>query len=186
MRSFSGIMTQPPTLPTQRDELLARLKPYGQEQLVRIWDELDTAGRERLAAQVAEIDFAEIAGLYRREKATHDWAALARRAVPPPAMRLADRPGGGRFLIDEARHRAADRVPIVERLQVQKLGRGRGQQAEHRDDDGDTGAQAEDGETSHREKPGPPGDNHRGIGGGGGGGRPLSTSRLISRTCLTG
>jgi UDP-N-acetylglucosamine/UDP-N-acetylgalactosamine diphosphorylase len=77
--------------PPDRAELTARLEPFGQQHLVRFWGELDAAGRARLAAQINSVDFAQIAGLYALAVDTHDWAALARRADEPPAVRLAQR-----------------------------------------------------------------------------------------------
>jgi UDP-N-acetylglucosamine/UDP-N-acetylgalactosamine diphosphorylase len=73
------------------DQLLARLKPHGQEHLLRFWRELDETTRGQLASQISAIDLRQIAELYRAGAGTHDWAALSRRAVPPPAMRLANR-----------------------------------------------------------------------------------------------
>jgi UDP-N-acetylglucosamine/UDP-N-acetylgalactosamine diphosphorylase len=69
------------------------LRPHGQEHVLRYWDELDMAGRRKLAAQIEAVDLALLASLARQQSATHDWAALARKASPPPAMRLADRTG---------------------------------------------------------------------------------------------
>ncbi len=94
-------------MPLSRDELTAQLTPYGQEHLLRYWDELDDAGRQRLVAQIAAIDLDQIAELSRQGLAAHDWAALARRATPPPAMRLTDREGGGRFQSADAKKCAA-------------------------------------------------------------------------------
>jgi UDP-N-acetylglucosamine/UDP-N-acetylgalactosamine diphosphorylase len=95
------------TMPS-REELVARLTPFGQAHLLRFWDELDAAARGRLASQIAVIDLEQIQKLYHQGAGTRDWAALARRAEPPPAMRLADRRGGGRFSVDDARNRAAE------------------------------------------------------------------------------
>jgi UDP-N-acetylglucosamine/UDP-N-acetylgalactosamine diphosphorylase len=91
--------------PPNHRRLTAQLAPYGQEHLLRFWDELDERGQARLAGQIAAIDFAQIARLFRQEGATHDWAALARRAEPPAAMRWAERGGGGRFSAEQARRR---------------------------------------------------------------------------------
>jgi UDP-N-acetylglucosamine/UDP-N-acetylgalactosamine diphosphorylase len=82
------------------DQLVARLRPFGQEHVLRFWDELDETGRRRLASQVASIDLRRIDELYREGAGTHDWAALSRRAVPAPATRLADR---SRHSVSEAR-----------------------------------------------------------------------------------
>lgn len=84
-------MTSPQTSPPSRAELAARLEPFGQQHLLRFWNEIDDAGRARLAAQIAAIDLAQMAELFRHTAAAQDWAALARRAEPPPAIRLAER-----------------------------------------------------------------------------------------------
>lgn len=81
-------LTQPPT---SREDLATQLRPFGQEHLLRFWDELSDAGRVQLAAQIAAIDLEQIARLYREGAGTHDWSALARRAEPAPATRLAGR-----------------------------------------------------------------------------------------------
>jgi UDP-N-acetylglucosamine/UDP-N-acetylgalactosamine diphosphorylase len=86
-------------LPTasNREQLVAKLKPYGQEHLLQFWDELDANGRQRLAAQIEAIDFEQIAGLFHQVAQSHDWAAISRQAEPPPAMRLRDDESGGPF-----------------------------------------------------------------------------------------
>src|SRR3954453_23256469 len=77
-------------------EILAKLAPIGQEHLLAFWEQLDKRQRDRLIAQIDEIDPA----LFRQLKAEHaadeksggsessKWAALAARAASPPAMRL--------------------------------------------------------------------------------------------------
>ena len=91
-----------------RDELEARLKPFGQTHLLQFWDELDVAARAQLAAQIAAINWEQIQSLYQQGAGTRDWAALARRATPPPALRLTDRKAGGRFSAADARKCAAE------------------------------------------------------------------------------
>ncbi len=78
-----------PNLPT-KSELESRLPP-NQQHLLRFWEDIDAAGREQLAAQIERIDFELIDSLYRGEVDQPDWAELARRAEPPPAIRLSDR-----------------------------------------------------------------------------------------------
>jgi UDP-N-acetylglucosamine/UDP-N-acetylgalactosamine diphosphorylase len=75
------------------EELSRKLRPHGQEHLVRFWGELSEAGRRQLAGQLEAVDLDQVAALYNQQAATHDWAALARQATPPRAMRLADRTG---------------------------------------------------------------------------------------------
>jgi UDP-N-acetylglucosamine/UDP-N-acetylgalactosamine diphosphorylase len=92
--------------PPSRAELAARLEPFGQEHLLQFWDQVGAAGQARLAGQIASIDLEQVAALFTRTAEEADWAALARRAEPPPAIRLADRGRGGRrFSAEEARAR---------------------------------------------------------------------------------
>jgi UDP-N-acetylglucosamine/UDP-N-acetylgalactosamine diphosphorylase len=76
-----------------RDALVAKLKPYRQEHLLRFWSELDTTRRQRLAGQIQSIDLEQVTALFRQTAQSHDWAALSRRADPPHAVRLQDRDG---------------------------------------------------------------------------------------------
>jgi UDP-N-acetylglucosamine/UDP-N-acetylgalactosamine diphosphorylase len=100
-----------------REELTRRLTKVGQSHLLRFWDELDAAARDRLASQIASVDFEQIAKLCQQGAGTCDWAALARGASPPPAMRLADRAGdGGRYSAADARKCA------IEALRAGKIG----------------------------------------------------------------
>lgn len=75
-------------------ELRNRLEAHGQEHVLAFWDELDAASQAQLAAQIEAIDLKLIASLFRGEVDQPDWAAMARRAVPPPAMRLSERLAG--------------------------------------------------------------------------------------------
>jgi UDP-N-acetylglucosamine/UDP-N-acetylgalactosamine diphosphorylase len=100
------LMVNPTTKPLSRAELAARLEPFGQQHLLGFWDALDEAGRARLARQIAVIDFGQMATLFGHAAAAQDWAALARRAEPPPAIRLADRQRG-RSTVQAARDRGA-------------------------------------------------------------------------------
>jgi UDP-N-acetylglucosamine/UDP-N-acetylgalactosamine diphosphorylase len=92
------------TSPSSHAELTAKLEPHGQHHLLAHWDDLDEAGRARLAGQIEAIDLALMTELFRETAAAQDWAALARRAEPPPAIRIADRQRG-RFTANEARDR---------------------------------------------------------------------------------
>ncbi|HEX4144904.1 MAG TPA: UDPGP type 1 family protein [Pirellulales bacterium] len=76
------------------DDLLARLKPAEQEHLLAFWHELNEPARQSLAGQIDQIDLALVARLTRGGKAHQAWADLARRATPPPAIRLVDRASG--------------------------------------------------------------------------------------------
>ncbi|MBI2824944.1 MAG: UDPGP type 1 family protein [Planctomycetia bacterium] len=82
-----------------KTKLLARLRPFGQEHLLRFWDELTDAQRAALAGQIDGIDFTQIATLCRQatSDAPQDAQAVAERASeaePPPAIRLADQRAG--------------------------------------------------------------------------------------------
>jgi len=69
-------------------DLRRRLEAYDQLHVSAHWDRLSDDQRRRLAAQVGEVDFDELRRLVRGEKKSDDWAALAARAVSPPAVRL--------------------------------------------------------------------------------------------------
>ncbi|MGI9429547.1 MAG: UTP--glucose-1-phosphate uridylyltransferase [Bythopirellula sp.] len=79
---------------TDKQALEARLKPAGQEHLLAFWDELNPSEQANLAAQIESIDLDSINSLFRGEVEQPDWAELARKATPPPAVRLAERSGG--------------------------------------------------------------------------------------------
>ncbi len=70
-----------------RETLEARLARYGQGHLLQFWDELDEAGRGRLAEQIAELDLDQLSQLIAGEDPKPDFAALAASAEPPPAVR---------------------------------------------------------------------------------------------------
>src|SRR3990172_5272865 len=94
---------------TDKTRLAARLERFGQGHVLRYWDELDAAGRARLAAQIEAVDLAEIAELYRGTRQEPDWAALARRAKPPQAIRLGDRKSS-----ESARQRGREALALGE------------------------------------------------------------------------
>lgn len=70
------------------------LRQYGQEHVLRYWDELSAAEQTRLGDQLAALDFAELASLTSGGEVLTDWHALARQAAPPAAMRLSERAAG--------------------------------------------------------------------------------------------
>jgi UDP-N-acetylglucosamine/UDP-N-acetylgalactosamine diphosphorylase len=74
-----------------KQQLEQKLAPHNQQHLLRFWDELDDAGRQKLAAQIERIDFDLMDSLYHGNVDQPDWAELARRAEPPTAVRLRDR-----------------------------------------------------------------------------------------------
>lgn len=69
------------------DHLRERLLAAGQEHVLRFWNELPPAGQARLVAQLEEVDLEQVAGLVADEDEKPDFAALAARATPPPAVR---------------------------------------------------------------------------------------------------
>src|SRR3989304_1828588 len=85
------LMNRQEPSPPDRAGLAAQLERHGQAHLLRFWDEMDAAGRARLARQIAAIDLPQIAELFRRANESHHWGARARRAAPPPAVRMTDR-----------------------------------------------------------------------------------------------
>jgi UDP-N-acetylglucosamine/UDP-N-acetylgalactosamine diphosphorylase len=97
-----------------RQELVARLAPLKQEHLLRFWDELDEAGRKNIASQISAINLEQIAQLFRQGAGSQDWAAMSRRATPPPAMRLVDRQHGTPWSSADARKRGADALAAGE------------------------------------------------------------------------
>ncbi|MCA9230776.1 MAG: UTP--glucose-1-phosphate uridylyltransferase [Planctomycetales bacterium] len=106
--------------PLDKQELLSRLEPFDQHQLLDWWDDLTDEGKVRLAGQIAALDLPLIDSLYRGKLDQPDWAELARRAEPPPAVRLAQRKQASRGELgatpDEARQRG------IESLRAGKLG----------------------------------------------------------------
>ncbi len=100
---------------TPIDELRKRFARYGQEHVLRFWERLDTAGRERLAAQAASLDLEALARVHRR---TRELASPgARRLEPAPIERL-PRHGGDAGARRRARERgeallAAGRVAAL-------------------------------------------------------------------------
>jgi len=78
-------------LDNRKQQLLARLAPFKQEHVLAFWNELDAAAQQQFVAQLESLDLRLIDQLHRAGHAAEDWSELARRAVAPPAVRLADR-----------------------------------------------------------------------------------------------
>ncbi len=74
-----------------KQPLLARLEPFGQQHLLQYWEELSQAQRRELADQIEAVDLKRIDSLFRGELDQADWDQFSRRAEPPPAVRLTDR-----------------------------------------------------------------------------------------------
>ncbi|MGB7324572.1 MAG: UDPGP type 1 family protein [Rubripirellula sp.] len=83
-----------------RQALQARLAPFGQEGVLRFWDELDSAGQNQLAAQIQDLDLDQLATLLAGEDVKQDFAAMADRAMSPPSV-LADGTGAA-WSVEEA------------------------------------------------------------------------------------
>jgi UDP-N-acetylglucosamine/UDP-N-acetylgalactosamine diphosphorylase len=75
-------------------DLAQRLAPYGQQHVLRFWDDLDASAQADLARQLSAIDLEQLAALFQGDIDQPDWHAVARRAQPPVAVRLAERCGG--------------------------------------------------------------------------------------------
>ncbi|GIX00954.1 MAG: UDP-N-acetylhexosamine pyrophosphorylase [Pirellulaceae bacterium] len=73
-----------------KQTLQSRLQSYSHEHLLQFWDELTDEQRAALVADIESVDFDLLRDLTVREQAATDWAALAARAEPPPAIRLED------------------------------------------------------------------------------------------------
>jgi UDP-N-acetylglucosamine/UDP-N-acetylgalactosamine diphosphorylase len=71
-----------------RDSLQQRLVPYGQEHVLRFWDELDAAQQSSLAAQIQSLDLDQLAMLVANADVKTDFSRLALAAAPPPAVRV--------------------------------------------------------------------------------------------------
>jgi UDP-glucose pyrophosphorylase len=74
-------------MPT-KEQLLTQLAPFGQEHLLAHWDKLSESQRENLAAQIGNIDFAQLAELYKNRDHLIDVASMVRQAQEPPSYKL--------------------------------------------------------------------------------------------------
>lgn len=95
-------------VPTAIDKaaLVSKLRPVGQEHLLRYWDDLPLDERSVLVAEIMAVDFNQIARLVQNDRAGVDWKELAGRAEPPPAIRLDG--AGSEHSFDEARARGEE------------------------------------------------------------------------------
>ncbi|MDO5554371.1 MAG: UTP--glucose-1-phosphate uridylyltransferase [Planctomycetia bacterium] len=75
---------------TQPTDLYALVAPFGQEQLLTFWQELDATRQVRLREEILATDFDQIARLFRHRNDPPAAAALASRAKEPTAFRLSD------------------------------------------------------------------------------------------------
>lgn len=79
---------------SEHEALNSLLAKHHQQHLLQFWGDLPEASQRQLAEQIGAVDFDQIAELHAGDTDQPDWAALARSAEPPPAMRLADRKNG--------------------------------------------------------------------------------------------
>ncbi len=68
--------------------LVARLKSFGQDHLLRFWDRLNDQEREQLAGQIESIDFGILQSLCTSQDKASSVADVAAEALAPPAVRL--------------------------------------------------------------------------------------------------
>lgn len=99
------------------EQLVGRLASSGQGHVLRFFDELSAQERSGLVAQLESIDFEQLALLCHQGAGGIDWAAAARSAAPPKAVRLSERVGGGNGVWDAAAARQRG-VESLERGQV--------------------------------------------------------------------
>jgi UDP-N-acetylglucosamine/UDP-N-acetylgalactosamine diphosphorylase len=95
-------------------KLLERLAPANQQHVLRYWDALSAAQRQRLAQQTEALDLDLIARLYAQRDAVEDYHALAARAEGPPAFRVG--------VEDAAISRSAARQHGAEAIAAGKVG----------------------------------------------------------------
>ncbi|MEL7499293.1 MAG: UDPGP type 1 family protein [Planctomycetota bacterium] len=75
---------------TTKTELESRLAEHGQSHLLRFWDELCESSQQKLADQIAQIDFKLIEDLRLKSAEPQLWTELAARANVPTAITLED------------------------------------------------------------------------------------------------
>lgn len=88
--------------------LYEQLKAAGQEHVLRFCDELSPAARAQLDAQLQELDLGLLNQLARDTHDAPDWADMARRSTPPPAIRRDDRDAA--FITPVAARRAGEEM----------------------------------------------------------------------------
>jgi UDP-N-acetylglucosamine/UDP-N-acetylgalactosamine diphosphorylase len=76
------------------DALRKELVQFDQLHLIRFWDSLSEQEKQSLLEQIRHIDFALMQRLALGADDAPDWACLAAKAEPPPAIRLKDEAAG--------------------------------------------------------------------------------------------
>src|SRR6056297_3107682 len=69
------------------DKLRDKLSRFGQEHVLRFWDELSDAQQRQLESQIEELDLEQLARLVDQQDTKEDFASLAHRATSPPSVR---------------------------------------------------------------------------------------------------
>lgn len=72
-----------------KQELLAKLAPHAQQHVLAFWDQLSANERQVFAQQLERLDLPLVQRLFQATDEDQELKALAERAVPPPAIRLA-------------------------------------------------------------------------------------------------
>lgn len=98
----------------ERQRLLEKLEPIGQQHLLAFWEKLDAPDRQQLSRQIDQIDpelFRDLQAEFQQQPASggnerSHWSNLAAKAEAPPAMRLDG--SGVKFSIEEARNKGAE------------------------------------------------------------------------------
>lgn len=88
------------------DQLQSRLEPFGQTQLLRFWDSLDSDQQSHLSQQIAEVDFAQLKTLIEGNDKSVDFGELAARATMPQAV--ASDGSGCDWTLEDARERGEE------------------------------------------------------------------------------
>ena len=88
---------------TTFESLRAKLESYEQQHLLRFWDDLDSQQRDRLRAQIENLDLDQLRTLIAGHDAEQDFAAIAASASSPPAVRADG--SGASWTLEEARAR---------------------------------------------------------------------------------
>lgn len=86
--------------------LRARLSERNQEHVLRFWEDLDSAQRARLGAELDSLDLDELSVVLGGEDEKVDFSEMARRATAPPAVRADG--SGADWTIEAARARGEE------------------------------------------------------------------------------
>jgi UDP-N-acetylglucosamine/UDP-N-acetylgalactosamine diphosphorylase len=89
--------------PMSRDSLQTLLAQHGQEHLIQFWDELTGDQQRQLESQIMDVNLETLDALVAGRDVETDFAALAARAAPPPAVK-ADGTGAAWSVAEAKRH----------------------------------------------------------------------------------